>query len=99
RPHLSPTFVYRDINHVLSTGQSLSVGSGGVPVLSTTQPYANSMFAGGVIPGGTNLTAFAPLVEGTSAGQAFETMSAGLANLVTKMAREDLLASAPEGQK
>jgi hypothetical protein len=91
---LSPTFVHRDINHVLSTGQSLSVGSSGTPPLSTTQPYANTMFSRGLQPGGTMLTDFAPLVEAT-----VETMSAGMANLVTKMAREELLVGQPDGKK
>ena len=44
---LSPTFVYRDINHVLGTGQSLSVGAVGSPALSTMQPFDNRMFATG----------------------------------------------------
>jgi hypothetical protein len=95
---LSPSFVYRDLNHVLSTGQSLSVGATGSPPLSTKQPYANVMFAQGVIPGGTGLTAFSPLVEGTSAGFPVETMSAGLANMITKMAREVLLVGQPDGK-
>jgi hypothetical protein len=29
--------------HILSTGQSLSVGAGSAPVLSTSQPYNNLM--------------------------------------------------------
>jgi hypothetical protein len=98
---LSPTFVHRDINHILSTGQSLSVGAVGSPPLSTTQPYANVMFAQGVIPGGTALTSFAPLREGMVEGSAtpdVETMSASLANLVARMAREELLASQPPGK-
>lgn len=91
---LSPTFVHRDINHVLSTGQSLSVGSSGVPPLSTTQPYANTMFSRGLQPGGTMLTDFAPLVEAT-----VETMSAGMSSLITKMAREELLINQPADKK
>lgn len=78
----TPPFEHFDINHVLSTGQSLSVGAVGSPPLSTMQPYANLMFDKGVIPGGTGLTAFAPLVEKT-----VETMSSGLANDATRDAR------------
>ena len=95
---LSPTFVHRDVNHVLSTGQSLSVGATGTPPISTSQPFANLMFANGAIPGATNLTAFAPLIEGRVADGTnpdVETMSAGLANLVTKMARDELLVGQP----
>jgi hypothetical protein len=99
-PVLSPTFVYRDINHILSTGQSLSVGAAGTPPLSTTQPYQNLMFSTGVISAATGLTAFAPLIEGTSAAPnaGVETMSAGLVNLVTKIARETLLVGQPQGK-
>src|SRR5262249_4928504 len=84
-----------DINHVLSTGQSLSVGAASGPPISTTQPYANTMFSRGLQPGGTMLTAFAPLVEGPDV----ETMSSGMSSLVTKMAREELLVGQPEGKR
>ncbi|MBX3203853.1 MAG: hypothetical protein KF764_02230 [Labilithrix sp.] len=97
---LSPAFVHRDVNHVLSTGQSLSVGATGTPPVSTSQPYANLMFATGAIAGAANLTSFAPLIEGRVDGGAnpdVETMSAGLANLVTKMARDELLVGQPAG--
>jgi hypothetical protein len=92
-PLLSPTFVYRDINHVLATGQSLSVGALGTPTLSTAQPYANTMFVTGVITGGTGLTSFVPLVEGS-----VETMSSSFASLVTKMARDVVLVGQPVGK-
>lgn len=72
---VGPVFEPFDINHVLGTGQSLSVGAVGAPALSTMQPHANLMFSKGVIPGGTGLTAFAPLVE-----KGVETLSSGLAN-------------------
>ena len=92
-PLLSPTFVYRDINHVLSTGQSLSVGALGAPALSTAQPYANTMFVTGVLAGGAGLTTFVPLVEG-----AVETMSSSLANHVAKQARDVVLVGQPAGK-
>lgn len=95
---VSPTYVFKDINHVLGTGQSLSVGSQGAPVLSTAQPYANLTFNTGVLSGGANLTSFIPLVEGSSAPQV-ETLSSAFANLVTKIAREDLLVEEPQGQR
>ena len=78
----------RSIHHVLSTGQSLAVGTFGVPVLSTTQPYDNVMFDKGVLCGGTGLNAFLPLVEGFGPDPV-ETMSSSFANLVTKLARAD----------
>lgn len=84
------TFRFRALNHVLSTGQSLSVGSAGAPPLSTTQPYRNKMFNTGVLAGGTNLTHFVPLVEAT-----VETMSSGMANLATKLAREEVFSGYP----
>jgi hypothetical protein len=89
---LSPTFVYRDINHVLSTGQSLSVGATSTAV-TLTQPYANTTFVTGVQSGGTGLTSFVPLKETT-----VETMSSSFASLVTKMARETVLVGQPAGQ-
>lgn len=96
------TFVERDINHVLATGQSLSVGSRGDPPLSLMQPFDNITFVTGVMSGGTGLTSFVPLVEGdTNGNTAVETMSSGFANLVTKTTRDttkgrshDLLVSA-----
>jgi hypothetical protein len=87
---------YYDYNHVLSTGQSLSVGAQGAPALSLEQPYDNLMFAGGVAAV-SNLTAFAPLVEGVD--PAVETMSSALANLVTQMAREEVLQYQPAGEQ
>ncbi|MEA2749566.1 MAG: hypothetical protein QOI41_3709 [Myxococcales bacterium] len=90
---LAPGFVYRDVNHVLGTGQSLSVGTLGTPVLSLTQPYANVTFVTGVLSGGTGLTSFIPLVEKT-----VETHSSSFANLITMMARDVILVGAPAGQ-
>ncbi len=87
---------YRDINHVLSTGQSLSVGVGGPPALSVTQPYDNVMFAGG-IAAVFNLTSFAPLVEGVN--PLAETMSSGFANYVTQMAHDEVLLYQPMGER
>ncbi len=91
---LSPGFVYRDINQVLGTGQSLSVGVEGVPTLSTMQPYANTMFIGGVMSGSAvQLASFSPLMEGL-----VETLSSSFANLVTKEARETVLVGQPAGK-
>lgn len=89
-------YVHFDVNHVLSTGQSNAVANGGVPVLSTTQPYANLMFDTGVMTGtscdGDGCRAYqkpsslVPLVEGDTFFYPVETMSAGLANEATKLA-------------
>lgn len=81
-----PTF---DINHILGTGQSLSVGAAGSPALSLMQPYSNIMFAKGVIPGGTGLDKFAPLVEG-----GVETLSSAFANSIAKETSQVVLISA-----
>lgn len=96
---LAPGFVHRDINHVLGTGQSLSVGSRGSPPLTLTQPYANLTFVTGVMSGGTGLTSFIPLVEGDLLGATpVETLSSSFANLVTKTAREVVLVGQPAGK-
>jgi hypothetical protein len=95
-----------DVNHVLSTGQSNSVGNGGGPVLSTTQPYNNIMFDTGVMTAGTcdgdgcksyqTPTAFSPLVEGDAFFNfATETMSGGLANQATLLAKTVYFAGNP----
>jgi hypothetical protein len=90
---LSPSFVYRDINHVLGTGQSLSVGTLGTPVLSLAQPFANTTFVTGPLSGGTGLTSFIPLVE-----KSLETHSSSFANEVTMLARDVILVDQPAGQ-
>jgi hypothetical protein len=89
----------KEVNHILSTGQSLGEGYKGGPVLTTTQPYANLMFNTGVDASGTNLTSLVPLVEGTPTHTQVETMSSSLANLVTKLAREEVFVDAPPGQR
>ncbi|MBK6464213.1 MAG: hypothetical protein IPF92_24915 [Myxococcales bacterium] len=83
-----PTFYA--VNHVLSTGQSLSVGSQGTPVLSTSQPFDNRMLNTGVLRSATRATSFLPLVEGS-----VETMSSGLANLVADVAQTEVLFGLP----
>jgi hypothetical protein len=95
----SVTFVARDVNHVLATGQSLAVGVCGVPALSLAQPYRNLMLEPGVMRGGARSKSFVPLVEGDmfpSDPFPVETMSSAFANLATRLAgepRHDLLVS------
>lgn len=94
-----------DVNHILSTGQSNAVANDGKPVLSTTQPYQNLMFDSGVIPArgcdGNGCTTYqkptnlVPLVEGDVYFSPIETISAGLANEATKLAREKYLVGKP----
>jgi hypothetical protein len=97
----TPAVPYVDfsVNHVLVTGQSNSVSNSGVPVLSTTQPYANLMFDTGVMPmnqcdgNGCGAfeppTSFVPLVEGDRFfDYPVETASAGIANEITFLAKE-----------
>lgn len=74
------------VNHVLSTGQSLSVGAESGPLLSTSQPFDNVMLNTGVLSSAARATAFLPLVEAS-----VETMSSGLANLVADMAQREVL--------
>lgn len=78
------------VNHVLSTGQSLSVGSQGTPVLSTMQPFDNRMLNTGVRTSATPATSFLPLVE-----SGVETMSSALANLVADVAMSEVLVGLP----
>lgn len=99
RPPEKPArpYVPYDVNHVLSTGQSNAVANEGVPIVSTTQPYANLAFDTGVMTSGScdgdgcrtyqKPNAFKPLVEGDNFfGYPVETMSSGLANQVSKLA-------------
>ena len=68
--NLANPIIERQINHFLFYGQSLSVGATGQSAISTTQPYSNITFTGGVKStkaGGTGWNAglggFKPLVE------------------------------------
>jgi len=93
-----------DLNHVLSTGQSLSVGVAGSPPLSTVQPFSNVMFGSGVMSETSGLDRFVPLVEGDTvedqgASKAVETMSSAMANLVTRIAQTEVFVDRPEDQR
>lgn len=82
------------VNHVLMTGQSLSVGQA-AGVVSATQPWSNLMFNTGVRAGGNGLQSFVPLVE-QSNGVYGETIASGLANriaLLTALADPNGIAS------
>jgi hypothetical protein len=69
-----------DVNHIYVTGQSLAIGVEGDPALSTSQPYENVMFVGGVA-NPASLASLSPLVEAS-----VETLGSGMANLVTSLA-------------
>lgn len=78
-------------NHFIFSGQSLSVGATGKPVISTSQPYDNLTFDGGPRSDLDELTGFKPLVEdenspapdgGTNRG---ETCCSGAANFTTHL--------------
>lgn len=78
-----------DINQILSTGQSLSIGLDGGRAISLTQPYGNLMLKTGVIAGGNPPAQLVPLIEGKGTNPSHpdqETMSSGLANQITKWA-------------
>ncbi len=70
-----------EIQHVHLTGQSNSFGAYGNPVLSTTQPYNNKMFAGGVRQTDSGLTSLVDLIENTS-GAYGETAMSGMLNFI-----------------
>lgn len=74
-----------ELNGILGTGQSLSLGQTGTPALSTTQPYSNKMFVGGVKSiTGPDQASLVPLIEGVA--PAAETPMSSMANFVTSLA-------------
>jgi hypothetical protein len=73
---IGPLTVVNYFNHILLSGQSLSIGYGGTPVLSTTQPYSNKTLAGSTQLG----TTFTPLVESNR-----ETVASAMANNITSL--------------
>ncbi len=76
----------REIQHILVTGQSNSVGAYGTPLLSTSQPYSNKKFTGGTRPGGggSNLASLVDLIEDIAGGGTYgETIASGMANTLT----------------
>jgi hypothetical protein len=94
RPLTGPT-----VNHVLSTGQSNSIGFAAHTVLSKEQPFANLMFDTGVIPATScddegcleyeAPRSLVPLVEGDHYfAEPVETMSSGLANEIGLLSQE-----------
>lgn len=77
-----PNGVPNEINHVLGTGQSLSLGAMGTPALTKEQPYDNLMFDTGLEAPGVP-RALVPLVESnTFLGVPVETPSSSFANFV-----------------
>jgi hypothetical protein len=70
------------LSHVLFGGQSLSIGTTGTPVLSTTEPFSNLMFNGGTVPSANDLTtampvqtSLLPLIEAVLNGASGETIA------------------------
>lgn len=83
-----------EINHFLFSGQSLSVGANGQPVLSTSQPYGNITFTGGPRSDLDELSSFKPLVEDNNlapdgAANRGETVVSGAANFVTELIEQE----------
>lgn len=66
------------VNHILSAGQSLAIGTKAVPPLSTTQPYNNLMLTGHPSSGWGVGTSLVPLVEAH-----WETPGSGMANMLS----------------
>lgn len=77
-----------DIKQFFNYGQSLSVGAKATPILSSSQPYNNIMFNGGLRAGKNNagLISFIPLIEGNKVeSQASETAN----NIIKRLINED----------
>ncbi|HDY8689968.1 TPA: hypothetical protein RRH80_003002 [Klebsiella pneumoniae] len=55
------SMVKKSVNQCFFYGQSLSVGTQGSPAITTTQPFSNLMFTGGIL--GTSYTSLVPCVE------------------------------------
>ena len=99
---LSPSYVDYAVNHVLSTGQSNSVGVGGTPPLTISPgSYSNLMFDNGPMSmtgcnadGNTGCsgyqapTTFVPIQEGDVYYESCETPSTTIANGISKIALE-----------
>ena len=101
---LSPDYVDYDINAIISTGQSNSIGQGGTTILTPTPgPYNNVMFDTGVLSvstcsentGGCKMletpTSMVPIHEGDTYFYPVETPATALANQVTKIALETFM--------
>jgi len=95
---LATDFVDYDVNHILVTGQSNSVATGGGAVLSPTQPFGNLRFDTGVMPmkgcdgDGCRTydppSSFQPLVQNDGFyGGLAETSTSGLANEISFLAQ------------
>lgn len=76
-------------------GQSLSLGIGGAPALTTIQPYSNVAFASGIrreLKGGGEYRGLTPLIE-TTEGARGETGIAAAGNVLTERAGLQILGS------
>jgi hypothetical protein len=96
----------RPMNHVLIVGQSLSVGAGGAPVLSSNQPFQNKIFIGQKFDSNDpfdpfpvdDLSEIVPMVERGEPvyGRTGETIASGFANTISSRVgagEHDLLVS------
>ena len=89
-------------HHILMTGQSLSTGNEGVTQLSTTQPFANTMFyysgSGGNQGVNTNVNGASGVTTTPLTALATETVANGMADSITSSARSVLFDN-PSGLK
>ena len=87
--------LFVEYNQFFNYGQSLSIGATASPALSTSQPYNNIMFNGGLFAGDTpaNLTSFVDLVESTVETQASETAN----SIVERIEDEDSIVPKDQG--
>lgn len=99
KPDLPISRLQWDINHIIVTGQSLSMGADSKPAVSLTQPYSNLTFDNGVRSGPTdesvnravrspNITQFVPLVE-EDYSMGGETITSGAANYCAQLLTAD----------
>jgi len=73
-------------NHLLSYGQSLSIGSRGFPEISVSQPYANVSFSGGPRADDGVFTSAGALIENSDTSPLGETVCSGAANYACTIA-------------
>ena len=74
------------VNHLISYGQSLSIGSRGFPEISISQPYSNVTFSGGPRADDGVFTSAGALIENSDTAPLGETVCSGAANYACTLA-------------
>lgn len=81
---LKPTRAPVEVHFAL--GESTSVGAQGIPILSSTQPYSNTTFAGGPRGDGGSIGSLVPLIEMAGPSSTGETSCSFAGNRLTELA-------------